>query len=166
VNRRAVQRDASDLLASLLGTPDDALLGPVGPYLRGQAYRELGLTVQMAALYEKALPQTRAPLAVEMAYYLGEHWSRTNKLAAARELLARVAASSNAAWAGRAQLGLADIALQEKRPADALKWCRAVVDQGHATDLAALLKLMGRAYEELGNYRQAARCYAGEYPVR
>jgi tetratricopeptide (TPR) repeat protein len=165
-NRRTSQRDASDLLASLLASQQDSLLGPAGALLRGQAYRELALSEQMATLYERTLRDTRAPVAVEMALFLAEYWSQINRTAAARDLLARVVATGDARWIGRAQLGLAEIALREKRPEDALKWCRAMVDQGHGTDLAPILEVMGRAYEQLGNYRLAARCYSGEYPLR
>ena len=60
---------------------------------------------------------------------------------------------------------LAEIALQEERAQDCLDWCRKLLKQQHQADVPAVLKLMGQAFEQLGNHRQAARCYAGQLPA-
>src|SRR5262249_53098979 len=50
--------EAGGLLAALLAVGDEPVLGPAGRLLMGQAFRELGMTQQMADLYESALKNT------------------------------------------------------------------------------------------------------------
>jgi tetratricopeptide (TPR) repeat protein len=70
------------------------------------------------------------------------------------------------ALARRAGLRLAEIALAEQRTEDCLElWHRMLADPSKS-DAAAILHLMGAAFEQAGDYRQAAVCFAGQSPAQ
>jgi tetratricopeptide (TPR) repeat protein len=164
VAARQVQREASGLLAALLAVREDPLLGPAGKLLVGQAYRDLGMGEQMVAFYENALRELRGPLAAEMTFILAEALYTADRREAALQLFASLASKETTKWVPRALLRLAEITLQEKRPQDCLTWCRKLLQQPGAADATLILKLMGKAYEQLGDHRRAARCYMGQLP--
>src|SRR5262249_15054028 len=141
-------REASELLASLLLVHEDPVLGPLGIFLQGQAFRELGMNDQMVALYEKALPQTHGPLARKMSLTLAEYYLTANQRDRARQLFNSLALVPGAKETAQAQLRLAEIALQEKHPDDCLKNCRRLLETSKGVDVPAILKLMGRAFEQ------------------
>ena len=157
-------REASDLLAAALAMSEDQVLGPPGRLLLGQAYRELGMPDRMANLYRKALPTTRGPIAAEMTFVLGDALYQAEQRNEARQLFLTLAGSTAGPWHRRARLRLAEIALQEKHPDDCLANCRLLLTDPTFPDLVEVLRLMGRAYEAVGDHRQAARCFAGLLP--
>jgi len=161
---RRGQRESGDLLASLLALRDDALLGPSGLLLSGQAYAELGLGEQATAAYQKALGTARGTLANEVSYTLAESLFAADKREAAAKLLLSLAASDRTLWAVRARLRLAQAALQEKRPEECLTWCRQVLREGQPASEPAVLQLMGEAFALKGDHGQAARCFSGQKP--
>ena len=59
---------------------------------------------------------------------------------------------------------LPEFALQDKRPNDCLQQCARLRRLKSDDDPVQLLKLMGEAYVQLGNSRQAARCFGGLMP--
>jgi tetratricopeptide (TPR) repeat protein len=163
-NRRAPAREASDVLAALWGLPQERVLGPVGALLIGRAYRDLGLTDEMVAVYEKARKSAKGPIAAEMAYAVAEDLFARDQRPAAARLYAALVKTETGRWAGPAEMRLAEIALQENRPDDSLKWCRKTLREKQPVDRGALLTLMGQAYEQTGDHLKAARCFAGEVP--
>jgi tetratricopeptide (TPR) repeat protein len=163
VNPKQAQREAGELLAALLAVREDRALGPVGQLLRGHAYRELGMGEQMAAIYEKAVPETAGSVAAEMTYRLGEY-ALADDRERARQLFLSIVKMKSPKWANLAQLRLAEIALLQKKPQECLQRCQLVLQAQPAADVTSTLKLMGRAFDQLGDYRQAARCFAGQLP--
>lgn len=161
VNRKELEREASVLLAALLAAQDSVVLGHPGKLLAGQAYRELGLGEQMARVYEQTLPEVRGLMAGEMSFQLAEAWLAADKRDAGVKLLAALTEADHGPWTPRACQRLAEIALQEKQPEVCLKWCRQLLRSPRGVEVPAVMKLMGRAYEQAGDYAQAARCYAG-----
>ncbi len=163
-DRRQAQREAGGLLGAVLAVQDDTALGPAGKLLVGQAYRDLGMAEQMSVFYEHALRGLRGPLAAEMSYILAESLYTADRRDAALQRFAALAGNEKSQWGPRALLRLAEITLQEKRPQDCLTWCRKLLQQPGATDAATILKLMGKAYEQLGDHPRATRCYMGQLP--
>lgn len=161
---RRQTRHASDLLTALLALGEPAELGSLGILLIGQAYRELGMIDQMTAVYEKALRQARGPVAEEMTYSLATALANAGKMDEAKKLLLALAVQGDSRWIRAAKLRLADLALKEQRPTEALSWCRQLLPVQPPDQLPALLELMGRAFEQTGDYEQAARCFRGERP--
>lgn len=156
------QRAAGDLLEALLAYHEEHLLGPVGLMLAGQAYRDLDLGDEMAALYEKAQPGVGTTLALAMKADLAEHLLASGKKGAVPLLRAVAAASGPPAV--RAQLRLAEIALKEKRPDECLKLCQKVLASADASAAGDATQLMGQAYTQKGDHASAARCFSGRPP--
>lgn len=163
-DRRRAQREASTLLAALLLVREGAAIVPGGELLVGQAYRDLGMSDRMAAVYEKALTRASGPLAGEMTCTLADYLESAGRRADAKRWLAPLATTDQGAWTIQARYQLAEIALKEKQPADCLAWCRKLLADQRSADVQATLKVMGQAFELAGEHRQAARCFAGFFP--
>jgi tetratricopeptide (TPR) repeat protein len=164
VDRRQRQREAGDLLAALLAVRDDPLLGYGGMILAGQAFQELGMREEMMRNYEKVLPYLRGPLASELSLSLAEAYWAADKRKSAVNLYRKLLATAPSSGARRARLRLAEIALAEKNPQDCLKGCRELLQERSGVDVAAVLRLMAIAYDQLGQRDKAIRCLSGELP--
>lgn len=161
----ATRRDraAGDLLEALLTFQEDSVLGPIGRMLAGQAYRDLALGDEMATQYQKAIPGVASPLVLSMKADLAEHLMATGKKGAAR--LLREVAAKPGPRAGRAELHLAEMALQQKHPDECITRCRKALSSGDATLGADAVRLMGQAFTQKGDHAAAARCFAGKPPA-
>src|SRR5579885_629317 len=159
------EREAGVLLGTLLAAQEDAVLGAPGRLLAGQAYRELAMPEQTARLYEKMIPTVQGPLRDEMLCTLAEVWQAGGRRDAAAKLYAALADAPSGRWGPHAQFRLAEMALEERSTNDCLRWCQKLLREGRYPDAAAVLKLMGRACEQAGDYQQAARCFRGEVPA-
>ncbi|HKI37921.1 MAG TPA: tetratricopeptide repeat protein [Gemmataceae bacterium] len=164
VKGKGSAREATELLATLWAVEQkEPVLGPVGPLLIGHAYRDLDQPDEMIAVYQKALSGIKGPVAAEMSYAVAQDLSEHNKLEAARKLYLPLSKMEGSRWAASAQLRLAEIALQTRRPQETLQLCRKLLADKQAPQRDVLL-LMGRAYEEAGEPRKAASCFKGEVP--
>jgi tetratricopeptide (TPR) repeat protein len=165
VKSKASAHEASELLAALWAVEQkEPVLGLVGPLLMGHAYRDLDHPDDMIAVYQKGARGSHGPLAAEMSFAVAEDLYQRNQRDAARKHYVPLAKGDEARWAGAAQLRLAEIALQENRPKDALQACQKLLEDKQSVKRETVLMLMGRAYEKTGEYRQAARCFAGQLP--
>ncbi|MEK6257849.1 MAG: tetratricopeptide repeat protein [Planctomycetota bacterium] len=159
------EREASFLFRSLVAIESDAeWLGPTGQLLIGKALHELGLADRMVELYSRSLEhQMPANIANEMKFAIAEQRHAEKKPEEARSLWQEVSADGEGVWQNRSCLRLAELALADGRADDCVAACRAL----HHSDgipRTDVLKLMGRAYEQLGNDALAAQCYAGRMP--
>ncbi len=164
VDRLQIKREASGVLAALLATPEESVLGPAGLLLMGQAYGELGFGDRMARSYQRALPQARGSLAGELTCLTADALAANNQRAAAVKMLEPLAAQEGKPWSARATFRLAEFALEDKRPDDCLQQCARLQRLKSEDEPLPYLKLMGQAYVQLGNSRQAARCFGGLWP--
>jgi flagellar basal-body rod protein FlgC len=160
------------VLAGLVGvvlSPRSSLwLGPMLPYLRGQALRRLGLRQEMVTLYEQQLRATDGALAVRMEFEVADALQSSGQDARARDRLERLLAAAgkagNRELAATATLRLATLDLRANQPDACLNRCRALLSDRSA-DRTAVLALMGRAYTSKKDYARAASCLAGEVPA-
>jgi tetratricopeptide (TPR) repeat protein len=164
-DRRQVQREARVLTWAIVGASPESMIGPTGVLLTGHAYRELGLGDKMVEVYKKALQQgVPAALRPEMSFDMAEQSLAVGDLVTAIQQFTVLAADGSGKWNRSARLRLAEIALDDGRPADCRKWCRQLLDPPQSNDAAIALKLMGRAYEQDGIHQKAALCFAGHVP--
>ena len=99
-----------------------------------------------------------------MSYALAEHYWQEEKREPAIKLFRSVAALQQGRWVCAARLRLAAIALQDGNAQECLSACTALLPVGAGAEKAAVFQLMGAAYEQLGEYQKAARCYSGQVP--
>jgi tetratricopeptide (TPR) repeat protein len=163
--RKQRERQAADLLAAILATRGDTVLGVAGQWLAGMAYADLGMPEQMAEVLERALPLARRQLAGEMSFALANYWYNTGQRAKAN-LLYDSLAGTKTPLAAKAKLRLAEAALEDNNPDDCLQRCHAILSDDPPADATVVLTLMGKAFERKGNFRQAADCFAGRIPPR
>lgn len=150
-------------LTALDASADGRALGPVGPYLVGRMYRELGMPERTAALYDAASDGIRGPLAVRMTFEAAEWYALINRNEDARQRFLAVSAVDAKGYGPQAEFHLASMALRGGNTADCLSRCRRLLTRPGA-DSNEVLTLMGRAYEVQRNYRAAAECFAGRVP--
>ena len=104
-----------------------------------------------------------ANIANEMKFAIAEQRRAERQPEAARLLWQAVSTAGEGVWQNRSRLRLAELALADGLPGECVAACRALhhADGIRRTDV---LKLMGRAYEQLGNDAHAVQCYAGQMP--
>jgi tetratricopeptide (TPR) repeat protein len=176
-DRKMLQRDAGDLLTAAQAVIDDPVMGLPGQLLVGQAFLELGLVDQTAALYARNEKELRGPVGDAMALALAEAYLAADRRAEAAPLYGRLAKDGKHG-AGQARLRLAEIAMHDNRAGECLKWCRAALAVKGPLDGPTVLRLMAQAYEELARvarredkraealaYEQKViRCLSGQLP--
>ncbi len=156
---------ASELQAALWAVEGkEPVLGAAGPLLIGHAYHDLDQPEETIAVYQKALPGLKGPLAAEMSCRVAEDLYRHGKYEPARKLYQSLAKDASGRWAADAQLKLAHIALLENRPREAVLACRKLLEEKQAVKRETVLLLMGQAYEKSGEYLKAATCFKGQLP--
>ncbi len=138
-------------------------LGSCGPVLIGQAYRDLGLVEQMVEVYSHALSQdSREPFASEMKFALAEHAVLSGDPQQGVADLTALHANPHNPWSVRAGLRMAAWELSQDHSTECLALCRELLKRD--TDHSPILRLMGSAYERIGDYANAAECFAGVAP--
>jgi tetratricopeptide (TPR) repeat protein len=158
------QREGAELLGALLGTENSNLLGPVENLLAAEAYGDLGMGEQKMQLYEKLARGSKGALAAQSVNSLAEFLFAANEREAAKRLFASLVASAKGDVAAHARYRLAELALKEMRPAECLELCRDLMRDKAPVEMTPLLKMIGTAFEQLGQHRQAALCFAGQLP--
>jgi tetratricopeptide (TPR) repeat protein len=157
------EREATYLYRSLLAMKADSdWLGQTGQLLIGRVYVELGFDDQMADLYSHMLTVgVTRNIAGEMMYSLADYDLEMGRREAAKETWWMLSSGASRRLSNRSRFRLAEVALIEGRPKDCLEFCELTRtdDTIARTDIQ---KLMGRAYEALGEDALAARCYAGQ----
>lgn len=137
-------------------------LGPAGVYLIGRVYRDLGFGAKTVALYEDRIA-AGGPWSPRLTLAVGEILIDDDRPDDARQRLLAVAAVDDGDLGRRAEMLLADLELRAGQPAAARTRCQRLLDRPDA-DETALLALLGRAHEAVGEYRKAALCFGGVRP--
>jgi hypothetical protein len=100
-----------------------------------------------------------------MAFALAEHFQKTSRAKEAAAIFEKLANARQSAWRLPARIRLAEAAYRDGRLEDCLARCGELLGEtGAEGQRGAVLELMGRAYEQLGDHRKAARCFAGLAP--
>lgn len=165
VNSELRQNEAAFLYRSLIALRSDIeWLGQTGHLLIGRAYADLGFDDQMSDIYLRSLADgTTKSIETEMRYWLANYEYSNGATESAREIWEHLADGQRSGWRNRARLKLAEIALLEGHPKECLDRCEQV-EIGEVIPKVDVQKLMGRAFEKLGDDVQAAKCYAGQLP--
>ncbi len=150
------------LVASLTRVAPSMLFTAAGTALIGSAWNDLGLSAQMASVYEKQLPNVRAPwLRKHILHSLAEYHLTVRDEKRIQQLLLEL--KKIAEDDATVEIALAEQSVRLGRSDVALKQCRALL-QNQQVDKVAVLDVMGQAYERTGDYRNAALCFAGMLP--
>jgi tetratricopeptide (TPR) repeat protein len=163
VLRRQFRREANELLAALLQLRQDLPLRGFGILLVGRAYHDLGLWEQVVQTYRRALPGMKGPLLQEINLGLAEALAKVSQFDEATRLYESVI-ESGSPLGPLAILRLAEIDLQADRLTQCLERCRTVLRHPDSVSSAAVMTLMGQAYDKQGDHRRAAECFAGRNP--
>ena len=139
-------------------------IGQTGQLLIGRAYAELGFDDRMAEVYTQMLDHgVTDPIETELRFSMANYHYTHGNTDSAKQRWNQLASAPSSRWSNRARLRLAETSLDEGQPKLCIENCEMIksMDGVIRTDV---LKLMGRAYEQLGENALAAKCYAGQYP--
>jgi tetratricopeptide (TPR) repeat protein len=151
-----------ELSYAALSLKGPSLLGSTGIYFRGMAFKRLELTDSLVQLFEEAIPKIRGPIGGKMALALAESHRDLGHEEASRKWFEAVQASqSEGTTADRARFELAKIALKRHESKQVIILCQGLVRGGHI-EKSELLRLLGTAHEQLGDFELASRYFAGE----
>lgn len=166
LNGTMQEREATFLYRALIAIEDDAdWLGPTGKLLIGQAMLSLGLGNKMFEHFQTSLNRDVLPVGIaqEMRFAMAENLLREKKTDEAELLLIDLSLNGEGKLLAKARFRLAEIALNANRPEDCIMTCRDLLETT-TIDRQTLLKLAGRAFEQLGDNQRAAECYRGRMP--
>jgi len=165
VNADLRPNEGAFLYRSLIALRSDVeWLGQTGHLLIGRAYADLGFDDQMSDIYLRSLANgTTKSIEIEMRYWLADYEYSNGATESARQILEQLADGQRSGWRNRARWKLAEIALLEGQPKECLNHCEQV-ETGEVIPKADVQKLMGRAFEKMGDDVRAAKCYAGQLP--
>lgn len=166
-DRKQADREGQALVTSLMAIKAGSVLPDCGALLVGRAYAALGLGEQMVETFQQALRRgVPKPVAHEISLELAEFAVAAGNLAEARKHFYSVYRKARPAMSRRAGMRLAELALAERNTDDCLGICRKLLSEAEKADAAAILRLMGQAFEQTGDHQQAAQCFAGRPPAR
>ncbi len=134
--------------------------------LVASACEELGLSQESSEAYSLALrklPQSQ--LRNQTVLKLASHYQADNQLEKAKVLLATLSSSETDQLAIQARLRSAELALEQRKPDEAIAVCRLLMksDKTSKTQRASL-RIMGQAYELKKDHQAAIYCFAGMLP--
>jgi tetratricopeptide (TPR) repeat protein len=155
--------ERNDLLACVLTSREKPTLGPPGGLLLAQAHQEVGLHDLLIQFATKALPGLRGPVSVEMNAILADTYYAKGKRVQAEKLYAGLESDSGR-HSTAARLRLAEIAHQEGKPKDCLRWCKKALEKAEPGTRKAALRLMATSYESTGERDKAILCLTGTPP--
>ena len=159
------KREASFLFRSLSVINTDAeWMGQMTKVMIGRAFSEMGFDDKMAQLYwQLAFEGVTPQLEPEILYSLANYEFTHDAAESAILKWSKLADAGVPKWASRSRMRLAEVALSEGRGEDCLNYCDSIknFDGIVRSDLS---RLMGQAYELLGDDDMAAKCYAGFVP--
>ncbi|VTT97874.1 hypothetical protein : : TPR_6 [Gemmataceae bacterium] len=153
-----------NLARAVLAADEGRGLGYAGVFLAGAAYRDAGHADRMAALFEQAAGATRGPLAARMSFHAAAWHDEHGRPDRARQRYLVVAATDPEGLGPRAELRVAQLAADGGAGGECVARCRRLLDRP-GVDRAEVLATLGRGYEALRRYRQAAECFAGHVPA-
>lgn len=134
--------------------------------LVASACEELGLSKESAEAYSLALrklPQSQ--LRNQTVLKLASHYQADNQLEKARVLLATLSSSETDQLAVQARLRSAELALEQRKPDEAISVCRLLMESDKTSKTQrASLRIMGQAYELKKDHQAAIYCFAGMLP--
>lgn len=156
-------REGQSLIAALSHVKPALMFSEAGTLLVGEAWQELGLGAQMAILFEADGLAVQSPWLKKRMLMHVLRYQRVigDDTAVARVLTELSALPTESDF--EVQIATAEHALRQGRIDEAISRCRTIIDLESA-DEAAVLELMGRAFERAGDHRSAATCYGGLLP--
>jgi len=160
-SRRPYHR--SRLLSALVGLESDCdTFGTPERVLMVEAYEQLGLLEKAARLAKATLECKPADTyCARLILPIVRYYRLLGNLDDATRLLKDMSGTLEPAVRDRVLLQLAQLALHTGRWQQSIALCLQVVASSDPSVRTSALKLLGRTFEQVGEYRLAALCYAG-----
>lgn len=161
-----LRNEGERLVIALAAINPSELTGFVDRLLIGRALFEVGFTHRSMELLNDALAEAQeGSWKRRVAYEIGLHRFRSGEIELADEILSEIAEDLIDPVGIMAQLLLAEISLRRKQPERCLKlsnqiWKLPLSD----SQKSKTLKMMGLAYQKLGQHYSAAVCFSGMVP--
>ncbi len=160
-------RRGRELTTSLAAVDPGRFFGSIGFVVVADAYEELGLPEQQEMVLQKGIESTSShTLRDEMMYRLATRLAEAGRFQESDDWYQRLATESQSSWSRAGMLGHAEMALATKRYEECLAYCyELITTELTMEEKKATLRLMGRVYEQIRDYHNAALCFAGMVPA-
>ena len=159
------EREAEVLLEAISNVRAEDFFCSSGSLLIGQTYEDLGLRELAEEAYEAAISQLPAnPLRDRLMMEAARLRERAGDASGALVLYRRIVEQEDSTYRADAFVRLGYISLEEDRSTALLLAHRALQSAENDTERVRALQLMGRTYQQEGDYSSAAMCYAGALP--
>lgn len=161
-----VRRTGRELINAATKVDPGSFFGGYGYLLVGDAFSELSLASEATRLYaEGAKQRVPEPVRDILLYRLGTEQRQQNDLTAAKRTFEKLVKKPKSGLAPKAAIDLADLFLQDGQLQDCVDHCRDSLAKSYTEQQnIALLRVLGHAYQELGQHEQASLCFAGFLP--
>lgn len=170
VRPKELGRRGDELLAAAARVDPAKFFGRYGYMLLGDAFADLNITSETIRQYQLGMHVTRGTRMYDaLMYRLANEYRRQDQLEESRLTFLELAASESVEWAARGLVEAASLMLTMGRFEECRTHCRWALERSVKEDYpqearAALLRTLGRVYEESGDFRRAGLCYAGFLP--
>lgn len=170
IRPKELGRRGDELLAAVARVDPANFFGSYGYMLLGDAFADLNITSETVRLYQLGMHVTRGtPMYDALMYRLATEYRRQNQLEESQLTFLELASSESDEWAVRGLVEAGKLMLKMGRFDECKTHCRWALERAVKEDYpqdsrAALLRTLGRVYEESGDFRRAGLCYAGFLP--
>ncbi|MFK7819619.1 MAG: tol-pal system YbgF family protein [Planctomycetaceae bacterium] len=155
-------KEGETLIAALIQVQPEMLFPRNATVLIGEAWNELGVTAQMAAVYSSHLKHVRSDwIRKRMLVALVDYHKLVGDTARVRQYVTLLGQTADGKLAS--QIAQAEFALRIGKVDQSLTMCRRLLDEPEI-DQSKILKIMGRAFQRVGNFADAALCFGGMLP--
>lgn len=166
INSSDLNRRKNELISAAIKVDPASFFCEFGFLLKGDALADVSITTEAVVSYQNGLSRISSlQIRDELLFRVANEYRKQNRLELAEQSLLELAATESKHWAPKASLALARMYLQQGNLAACADHCRWAIRQGFDEDAnKALLEVLGKVYEELGQHKLAAHCFAGFLP--
>lgn len=160
------EREGAAVVSALAEFDASNYCGGHWAVLVASACEEMGLSQESSEAYSLALRKLpQSELRNQTVLKLASHYQADNQLEEARVLLATLSSSETNQLAVQARLHSAALALEQRKPDEAIAACRLLMESDKTSKTQrASLRIMGQAYELKKDHQAAIYCFAGMLP--
>lgn len=161
-----LKRRAEEVISAAVHVDPNKFFGEFGFLLVGDSFAEMSLPSEALRAYELGVRKAQGkPIQGTLLYRMAEEYRNYNELEDAISILQRLSNLPKDPLASSARVELADIMISNGEFDRCIDYCREALRTADTEeDQKKLLGALGRAYQELGRYEEASKCFMGFLP--
>ena len=161
-----IQRRRRELTSAVMRVEPETFFGDFGFLLVADAFREIGVHSEVHRICQQGLSKRLTPaVRDELLFRMAESYKEEGQAMLAQNALLELAAGGSTVWKPAALIELAHLLFDNSEYASCVRHCHWALENDFSeNETALLLRILGRAYESIGDHRNASECFAGFLP--